>query len=324
MDITELIRLTLSMGLPCCLLALGVFLTFRILDFADMTAEGSLLIGGAACALMITKNVPPLIATFVGMLAGGVCGFITGFLNRVLKIPKLLSGIITMTASGSIALLLFGIANGRIFASEINGIDNSKTIFGFLDPKIFHGWQQVMVVAVIVAIVLAVAYFFFGTEYGMAIRATGINEKMAKSQGINTTVTTIICVSISNALIGLAGALIAQIDSGMNAQGATGYLVVGLASILIGETLFGKRSFKNALISISLGSILYFAIIMLATQVFKMPTDLTKLLYAFLIALALCLPMIKQAILKLWARISPPIKRFFKKLFVRKKKKEAE
>ena len=324
MDITELIRLTLSMGLPCCLLALGVFLTFRILDFADMTAEGSLLIGGAACALMITKNVPPLIATFVGMLAGGVCGFITGFRNRVLKIPKLLSGIITMTASGSIALLLFGIANGRIFASEINGIDNSKTIFGFLDPKIFHGWQQVMVVAVIVAIVLAVAYFFFGTEYGMAIRATGINEKMAKSQGINTTVTTIICVSISNALIGLAGALIAQIDSGMNAQGATGYLVVGLASILIGETLFGKRSFKNALISISLGSILYFAIIMLATQVFKMPTDLTKLLYAFLIALALCLPMIKQAILKLWARISPPIKRFFKKLFVRKKKKEAE
>ena len=258
------------------------------------------------------------------MLAGGVCGFITGFLNRVLKIPKLLSGIITMTASGSIALLLFGLANGRIFASEINGIDNSKTIFGFLNPKIFHGWQQVMVVAVIVAIVLAVAYFFFGTEYGMAIRATGINEKMAKSQGINTTVTTIICVSISNALIGLAGALIAQIDSGMNAQGATGYLVVGLASILIGETLFGKRSFKNALISISLGSILYFAIIMLATQVFKMPTDLTKLLYAFLIALALCLPMIKQAILKLWARISPPIKRFFKKLFVRKKKKEAE
>jgi len=298
MDFAELIRLTLSMGLPCCLLALGVFLTFRILDFADMTAEGSLLIGGAACALMITQNVPPILATFVGMLAGGLCGFVTGFLNRVLKIPKLLSGIITMTASGSIALLLFGLANGRIFASEINGIDNSKTIFGFLDPKFFHGWQQVMVVAVIVAIVLGVAYFFFGTEYGMAIRATGINEKMAKSQGINTTVTTIICVSISNALIGLAGALIAQIDSGMNAQGATGYLVVGLASILIGETLFGKRSFKNALISISLGSILYFAIIMIATQVFKMPTDLTKLLYAFLIALALCLPMIKQAIIK--------------------------
>jgi len=324
MDITELIRFTLSDGLPCCLLALGVFLTFRILDFADMTAEGSLLIGGAACALMITKNVPPILATLVGMLAGGACGFITGFLNRVLKIPKLLSGIITMTASGSIALLLFGFANGTVFASDISGIENSQTIFRFLDPELFHGWQQIIVVAVIVVLVLGVAYFFFGTEYGMAIRATGINEKMAKSQGINTTVTTIICVSISNALIGLAGALIAQMNSGINAQGATGYLVVGLASILIGETLFGKRSFKNALISISLGSILYFTIINLATHVFKMPTDLTKLLYAFLIALGLCLPMIKQALLKLWVRISPPIIRFFKKLFVRNKKKEAE
>ena len=181
MDITELIRFTLSDGLPCCLLALGVFLTFRILDFADMTAEGSLLIGGAACALMITKNVPPILATLVGMLAGGACGFITGFLNRVLKIPKLLSGIITMTASGSIALLLFGFANGTIFASDINGIENSQTIFRFLDPELFHGWQQIIVVAVIVVLVLGIAYFFFGTEYGMAIRATGINEKMAKS-----------------------------------------------------------------------------------------------------------------------------------------------
>ena len=302
MDIAELIRLILSMGLPCCLLALGVFLTFRILDFADMTAEGSMLIGGATCALMINNNVPAIFATLIGMLAGGICGFVTGFLNRVLKIPKLLSGIITMTASGSIALLLFGLANKTVFASEIGGLEAKKTIFGPFDPQFFHGWQQVVVVGVIVAIVLAAAYFFFGTEYGMAIRATGINEKMAKSQGINTTVTTIVCVSISNALIGLAGALIAQIDGAMNAQSSTGYLVVGLASILIGETIFGKRSFKNALISISLGSILYFLIFNLATFVFKMPTDLTKLLYAVLIAVALCLPMIKTNILKLFTR----------------------
>lgn len=298
MAITELIRLILSMGLPCCLLALGVFLTFRILDFADMTAEGSLLIGGATCALLIMHNVPPIIATLGGMLAGAMCGFITGCLNRLLKIPKLLSGIITMTASGSLALALFGLANGEAFASEAQ-LGGFKTIFSFMSPQIFKGWQQVIVVAVIVVIVLSLIYFFFGTEYGMAIRATGINERMAKSQGINTTVTTIICVSISNAMIGLAGALISQIDSGMNAQSATGYLVVGLASILIGETIFGKRSFKNSLISISLGSILYFTIFTLATFVFKMPTEMSKLLYAFLIVLALCLPMIKAGILKL-------------------------
>ena len=303
MDITELIRLILSMGLPCCLLALGVFLTFRILDFADMTAEGSLLIGGATCGLLISLGVPAILATFTGMLAGAVCGLITGFLNRILKIPKLLSGIITMTASGSIALLLFGLANGEVFASQVTLSTDKTTIFSFLDPKVFKGWQQIIVVGAIVAIVLSAVYFFFGTEYGMAIRATGMNEKMAKSQGINTTLATIIGVSISNAMIGLAGALITQIDGGMTSQGATGYLIVGLASILLGETIFGKRSFKNSLISISLGSILYFTIISMATFVFKMPTDLSKLLYAILIVFALCLPMIKKGFIKLFTKL---------------------
>lgn len=301
MGIDALIRVILSMGLPCCLLALGVFLTFRILDFADMTAEGSMLIGGVTCALLITQNVPPVIATISGMLAGGLCGFITGCLNRFLKIPKLLSGIITMTASGSIALVIMGLSCGEPFLSEIV-LDSNKTIFAFLDPKIFKGWQQIIVVGVIIVAVLFLAYFFFGTEYGMAIRTTGINERMAKSQGINTTMTTIICVSISNAMIGLAGALTAQIDASFNASSATGYLIVGLASILIGETVFGKRTFKNYLISISLGSILYWTILDVATFVLKIPTDLNKILYAVLIVIALCLPMIKSEILKLFSK----------------------
>ena len=302
MAVSEIFRLILSMGLPCCLLALGVFLTFRVLDFADMTAEGSMLIGGAACALLIKHNVPAILATLVGMLAGAVCGFITGFLNRVLKIPKLLSGIITMTASGSLALVLFGLANNTAFAAAVDLGGDSQTIFSFLSPQIFKGWQQVIVTSVVVIIVMCAIYFFFGTEYGMAIRATGVNEKMAKSQGINTTVTTIICVSISNAMIGLAGSMIAQIDNGMHTQSATGYLVVGLASILIGETIFGRRSFRNSLISISLGSILYFTILTLATFVFKMPDEMSKLLYAILIVIALCLPMIKQGVVKLFTK----------------------
>ena len=299
MDILELIRLILTDGIPCILLALGVFLTFRILDFADMTAEGSMLIGGATCGLLIKQGSPAIVATFVGMLAGGLCGFITGCLNRILKIPKLLSGIITMTASGSIALMLFGIANNEVFASEV-AIPSNSTLFAFLDPKIFKGWQQAMVMGAIVAIILALVYFFFGTEYGMAIRATGVNERMAKAQGINTTVTTIVCVTISNAMIGLAGSLICQSNASMNTGSATGYLVVGLASILMGETIFGKRSFRNSLISISLGSILYFTIYCVATFVFNMPTDLSKLLYAVLIVLALCLPMIKASVIKLF------------------------
>ena len=302
MDIFRILYLILSDGIPCILLALGVFLTFRILDFADMTAEGSMLIGGAACGLLIRQGAPALVATVVGMIAGGLCGFITGILNRVLKIPKLLSGIITMTASGTIALLLFGLANNEVFASEV-AISADKTVFAFLDPKVFVGWQQVIVISAIVIVIMGFIYFFFGTEYGMAIRATGINERMAKAQGINTTVTTIFCVSISNAMIGLAGALICQENNGCNMTSSTGYLVVGLASILMGETIFGKRSFKNSLVSISLGAILYFTIYVIATSVFEMPSDMLKLFYAILIVIALCLPMIKEGILKLTKKL---------------------
>ena len=303
MDILNLIRLVLSSGLPCCLLAIGVFLTFRILDFADMTAEGSLLLGGSTCVVLLFNGVPAIIATLCGMLVGGACGFITGCLNRLLKIPKLLSGIITMTASASLALLILGFSKTPFKFTSLVTLTNQKTIFSFLPATTFKGWQIPIVTSGIVILMIFVIYFFFGTEYGMAIRATGINERMAKAQGINTTVTTIACTTISNALIGLAGALICQIEASMNTASATGYLVVGLASILIGETVFGKRSFKNSLISICLGSIVYFTIISLATFVFHMPAELSKILYALLIVLALCLPMIKASIIKLWHKI---------------------
>ncbi|MCQ2776708.1 MAG: ABC transporter permease [Bacilli bacterium] len=300
----DLLRIILSMGIPCCLLAFGVFLTFRILDFADMTAEGSFLIGAAVTAVSINAGINPFLATFFGMLGGAACGFITGILNRLLKIPKLLSGIITMTATGSIALLLFGIQKeNTAFAADIN-VENG-TIFNLLPASVFKGWQIIIISAVVVAIVIAVCYFFFGTEYGMAIRATGMNENMSKAQGINTTITTITCVAISNALIGLAGSLTAQTDKYVSVQSATGYLVVGLASILLGETIFGNRSFKNSLISICLGTVLYFTIISMATFVFNMPTEMNKVLYAVLIILALCSPMIKKGIITLWFKIFP-------------------
>lgn len=306
MQFLSFLQLILNQGIPCCLLAFGVFLTFKILDFADMTAEGSLLIGGALCAVSIYNGVHPVLATILGMLGGAVCGLITGILNRLLKIPKLLSGIITMTATGSIALLIFGTTTPNLFSASATLTKNGatlSTIFSCLPANVFKGWQVIIISALVISVVIGICYFFFGTEYGMAIRATGINERMAKAQGINTTLTTIICVTISNALIGLAGALIAQIDGGMYATSATGYLVVGLASILIGTTIFGQRSFKNSLISICLGSIVYFTIIALATFVFKMPSEMNKFLYAVLIVIALCLPMIKKGIITLWFKI---------------------
>ena len=307
MQVLEFILLILSSGLPCVLLALGIFLTYRILDFADLTAEGSFLIGASLTALIIHFGVNPFVATLVGALGGAVCGLITGFLNRILKIPKLLSGIITMTAMTSIAMLIMGLGSSSVFNNRMD-VDGNKTIFSLFYPG--NEWNTLVEVAVMVIVVVIVIiglYYFFGTEYGMAIRATGMNEKMAESQGINTTVATIVCVAVSNALIGLGGALYVQDMGAVEITSASGYLVVGLASILIGEAVFGKKSFKNWLISVSLGSVVYFLIITLAQEA-GFDTHLMTLLYAILITFALCLPAIKKGILSLFKKKDKDVK----------------
>ena len=300
----------LTSGLPCCLLAIGIFLTFRVLDFADLSAEGSFLLGAALTAASIYKGINPFLATLFGMLVGILCGILTGVLNRLLKIPKLLSGIITLTASASIALMIMGLTNPKDFfgtqiplASKLSPDSNIQTMFSLFYP--WNEWNRLVetvIMAAVVVIVIIAVYYFFGTEYGMAIRATGMNEKMAKSQGINTTIATVTCIAISNGLIGLAGALYVQDALSVSTVSATGYLVIGLASILIGEAIFGKRSFKNWLISVALGAILYFTIITLAIKL-GLPTELKSLLYATLITIALCIPFFRQWINALIKRI---------------------
>ena len=296
----NVILIILTSGIPCALLALGIFLTYRILDFADLTAEGSFLIGGATCLSMIKNGVNPVLATLAGFLAGGVCGFITGILNTKLKIPKLLSGIITMTASASIAMVIMGTTiKANPFTNLVTLGNNSVTIFSAIQPG--NQYNMVVEAALMAAIVVAVMfalYFFFGTEYGMAIRTTGMNEKMARANGINTNLATIICVSLSNALIGLAGCLFVQDSRSIDVKTASGFLVIGLASILIGEAIFGKRSFKNWLISVALGAIVYFTVVSLALE-WGFPTELKNLLYAILITIALCIPLVKELIQKL-------------------------
>lgn len=305
----------LSSGLPCVLLALGIFLTYRLLDFADLTAEGSFLIGAAVSGVMIYNGINPWIATLISLLSGVLCGFVTGGLNRWLKIPKLLSGIITMTASASIAMLIMGMASGNdsLFKAQISFSTDYKgsqqTIYSLLFPYTDVGdgvfvvtspWGEIIKVVMMLAVVIiamVAIYFFFGTQYGMAIRATGMNERMARSQGINTDIASIVCVSIANALIALAGSLYVQDVKTVSTVSATGYLVVGLASILVGEAIFGKRSFKNWIISVALGSIVYFIIVTIATRL-GLPTELKSLLYAILITIALCIPLLKELIKK--------------------------
>ncbi|MBP5408057.1 MAG: ABC transporter permease [Bacilli bacterium] len=290
----------LTSGLPCCLLAVGIFLTYRLLDFADLTAEGSFLIGGATCVTIIFNGGNPFIATIIGMIGGIICGFITGILHTKLNIPKLLSGIITMTATASVALLIIGSTkSGSAFANLVTLDNANKTIYSiFYNGYIKNQIVESLIMAIIVALMIVIIYFFFGTEYGMAIRATGMNEKMARAQGINTTTSKIVCVMISNGLIGLAGALWAQDARSMDVKSASGFLVVGLAAILIGETIFGRRTFKNWIISVALGGIVYYIIITVAIEL-GFPTQLKNLLYAVLITIALCLPMIKSLFSKI-------------------------
>ena len=311
MDFVNVIFNILTSGLPCCLLAIGIFLTFRILDFADLTAEGSFLLSACLTAACIYRGMNPFLATFLGMLMGAACGFVTGCLNRLLKIPKLLSGIITLTASASLALLVMGISSAKdLFISQIPlSLNTHQTIYSVfypssnpISPFPLNKLIESLVMIGMVGVTIVAVYYFFGTEYGMAIRATGMNEKMAKSQGINTNIACIACVSISNALIGLGGALYVQDSLSIGAGNAAGYLVIGLASILIGEAIFGKRSFKNWLISVAAGAILYFTIITIALKL-GLPTQLKSLLYAILITIALCIPFFRQWILALIEKI---------------------
>jgi putative ABC transport system permease protein len=284
----------LRFGLPYSLLALGIFLSYRVLDFADLTAEGSFTIGGAVAIILIIAGVNPWIATLIAALAGAVAGGITGLLYAKLKIPGLLSGIITMTALYSINMVIMGLQKGSDGYSTVVRLGDYKSVFDnftFLFAK--RNYNIILISLLLVILVVVIIYWFFGTEIGMSIRATGMNPKMSRAQGINTTMMVILGLAISNALIALGGSLSAQIYKTADINIGVGTLVVGLSSIIIGEAIFGKRTFKNWLMSVTLGSILYYLIIISALQL-GMPHFLQRLLYAVLITLVLVIPLIKK------------------------------
>ena len=294
----------LTSGLPCCLLAIGIFITFRLLDFADLTAEGSFLIGGSLAIALIRIGLNAYVATLIATIGGALCGYLTSVFYTKLKIPKILCGIITMTATTALALLILGLTSKDVsFLNNVKLRDEDETIYSLFyygDPKL-RPLIKTGIMFGFVVVVYVLIYLFFGTEYGMAIRTTGINEKMARAQGINTQRTSIVALVLSNALIGLAGAMYCQSNTSCSIGVSTGFLVVGLASILIGEAIFGRRSFKNSLISIAAGSILYFIIINVAVEL-RFPDSLLTLLYAVLIAIALSLPLIKKGVSKLFKK----------------------
>ena len=277
---------TVAQGLLWAVMALGVYVTFRVLDLADLTCEGSFPLGAATAATLMATGHSVSTAILAAAVAGMLAGAVTGFLTTKMKIPALLAGILTMIALYSVNLRIMGKANLSLL-----GVD---TVFTFTQKAMgLNNAQTSFAVGLTATLVIGIGmYWFFGTEIGAAIRATGFNQQMIRAQGVNTDMTIILGLIISNALIAISGALVGQNNGFADVGMGVGTIVIGLASVIIGEVLFGTRSFKNCMISVVLGSVVYRIVIAVVLQMGMPPNDL-KLFTSVLVAVALSMPLIK-------------------------------
>ncbi|GAB6100611.1 ABC transporter permease [Halanaerocella petrolearia] len=273
-------------GLVFAIMALGVYLSFRILDFPDLTVDGSFPLGAAVAARLILAGQPPLLATVVAFICGMVAGMITGLLNTKLKITGLLSGILTMTALYSINLRVMGRANIPLLGKP--------KVFGLFDFLNLSERMSILLFFVVtVAIIKLAIDWFLNTELGLALRATGDNKDMIRSLGVNTDNTVILGLALSNGLVALAGALVAQYQGFTDVKMGIGMIIIGLASVIIGETVVRKKGIKWATLGVVVGSIIYRGVITLALRMNLNPNDL-KLITAVLVIVALGAPTIKE------------------------------
>ncbi|GAB6705576.1 ABC transporter permease [Streptococcus uberis] len=277
-----------SQGLLWGVLGLGIYLTFRILNFPDMTTEGSFPLGGAVAVTALNQGLNPILATFLGMAAGALAGLITGLLYTKGKIPTILAGILVMTSCNSIMLLVMGRAN--------LGLHDLKRLQDYLpfSPEVNNLLMGLLAVLVIIFLLI----YFLYTDLGQAYIATGDNREMAKSFGIHTDRMEVMGLLVSNALIGLSGALVSQQDGYADVSKGIGVIVIGLASIIIGEVLYstGLTLFER-LVAIIVGSILYQFLIMLVIAL-GFNTNYLKLFSAIVLALCLMVPVLRQRFFK--------------------------
>jgi putative ABC transport system permease protein len=277
----------IELGLLYALVAFGVYLSFRVLDFPDLTADGSFPLGGAVAATLIVNGWPPLVATAIAVLAGGAAGFCTAYLNVQFKILNLLASILTMIALYSVNLRIMGQPNVSLLGQPT-----------ILTP--LQGWLDQLPVwlappCVMLAIVVVVKWlldWFFKTEIGLAMRATGANPDMARAQGINTDRMILLGMALSNGLIALAGALFAQVNGFADVTMGVGTIVFGLAAVIVGETMLSQSGVVWATLGALLGSVLYRLVVAIAlnTKVFGLQSQDLNLITALLVALALVLP----------------------------------
>ena len=286
---------SIAQGMIWGVMALGVYITFRLLDFADLTVDGSIATGAAVSVMLIRAGVSPIATLPIAFLAGALAGMVTGLLNTALGIPGILASILTQISLYSINLNIMGKANQPVSVDNYPLVVSLRYVTdGSVSRLLFFLGMIVFLLALI-----AVMYWYFGTEQGHAIRATGCNSNMARAQGINTNFIKVLALMISNGLVGLCGALDGQFQGASDVNMGRGAIVIGLAAVIIGEVLFGKFASKRklafafTLASVILGAVIYYMVYQFVLWL-KMPSEDMKLFSAIVVAIFLAIPYLKE------------------------------
>ena len=274
----------LAQGLIWGIMAIGVYITFRVLDFADLTVDGTLATGGAVLVITMMNGMKVYVALLLSFIAGCVAGLVTGVLNTLLGIPPILAGILTQLALYSVNLRILGKSNQALSIYKYHVLASMTDIT-----------KAIIIVAIFVVAIIAILYWFFDTELGHSIRATGCNQNMSRANGINIKFTKIVALILSNGLVALAGGLLSQYQGFADVNMGRGAIVIGLAAVIIGEVIFGKifKNFALRLLAVAFGGIIYYIVMQFVINL-GLNTDDLKLLTAVIVAIFLGIPYIKS------------------------------
>ena len=274
----------LAQGLIWGIMAIGVYITFRVLDFADLTVDGTLATGGAVLVITMMNGMNVYVALLLSFIAGCVAGLVTGVLNTLLGIPPILAGILMQLALYSVNLRILGKSNQALSIYKYHVLASMTDIT-----------KAIIIVAIFVVAIIAILYWFFDTELGHSIRATGCNQNMSRANGINIKFTKIVALILSNGLVALAGGLLSQYQGFADVNMGRGAIVIGLAAVIIGEVIFGKifKNFALRLLAVAFGGIIYYIVMQFVINL-GLNTDDLKLLTAVIVAIFLGIPYIKS------------------------------
>lgn len=279
-----------AQGLIWGIMAIGVYITYKVLDLADLTVDGTMTTGGAVCIMLVLNGCPVGLALLAAFASGILAGFVTGLLHTVMGIPAILSGILTQLGLYSVNLrIMGGKANQAISVDKFNLLVSLRWV---KDVPFYK--NTIFIVSIFIVCIIAILYWFFGTELGCSIRATGCNQNMSRAQGINTDVNKILGLMLSNGIVALASGLYAQYQGFSDINAGRGAIVIGLAAVIIGQVVFGKirGNFAFKLLSVALGAIIYYLVIQVVLWMGLNPNDL-KLLSAIVVAIFLAIPHLK-------------------------------